>query len=257
VLETLSKGPATPNLQDKSVYKWMLKGKIMFLEERFLFKSPSDFLKEDLPAFEEFKSILKKYEIDVMSVVAYKRKDSSFSVNDQYDHYVVPYLRIIVNNKESFEKNVNGPSRLGLIKKDIKELVISEWEKICLKYNFDLDEAYDKHMHIGISNGACMLITFAIRGLKEQIITIVLKITQITPKHVFVNSSPGITISFPDKKSYQVSEKYFDKIKKEILEILIKNHAYILESEILNTLNISFLHTDMKNVNWYGLSRED
>lgn len=80
---------------------------------------------------------------------------------------------------------------------------------------------------------------------------------KIKPRHVFGSSEPAYHIVYQDQKSFEGCEKSggFDAIKKVCHDVLHSNDLLCYYAE--DKVTIKIRHCEEKDINLYGLSRED
>jgi hypothetical protein len=76
------------------------------------------------------------------------------------------------------------------------------------------------------------------------------------PEYIYCSSSPSYNIIFKNENDFNLfNDKYAHKVSTKIHTILKSNDKYDYYNT--NKLKINYLHTEMKDINLYGLSRED
>lgn len=207
-----------------------------------------DLFKKDDDCFEYFKERCQQNGVHIISVIAVAKGQSIFKN--------IPYMCIYVANEKDFiEYEVDFGTR-GMLNDFTKEKILPLWYETCKLFNLNIDEYYHPQMPIGLSRIDHTYYSYFTREHKQEIIDIIIKETSYHPKYVFASSSGYITIVFTEEQ-YADIEKHTDKIIDSILNYANTVINTILGDVNLQPLSVFLYHLGMKNLNLYGLSRED
>lgn len=213
-------------------------------------KASSDFM-----PFEDFKEeIKKKLNINVALTVITLRSDSYFVVGKSQK---VPYLKLYTL-KDSYEKIIGNPERMGLCSEEQKLKIMEIWYSICLKYNLNLDEYYDSKMYVGAERFETMCFSAFAYTQKEIVQDYLLKTLQTKPRDIFASSMPGVNIVYEtaDYERLNIEEKQ-EELSEKIKELAIDYVHEIAPIVTECNLKVTFYHPKMENYNGYGLARQD
>jgi len=140
-----------------------------------------------------------------------------------------------------------------------------EWEKtqiirkslnsILIMHNFGSGYVSDRtYIFVG-SPWEHIVIDNLGRTKKDEVELVISKILPNVPKYIFWHSSAKYYLVFKNKAHYGVALPYLEKIEK-IIEGIFSNADPAKHSRS-HKVALTFLHMGMKDLNLYGLSRQD
>lgn len=222
-------------------------------------------------AQDDLKSYLLTIGICASDLNVVSRSDSHYSVacdsNDPFRgtippdkaaNKIVPFININVCTNENYlslgiDRRMNNWQSTYSYTDNIRK----KWSEILGPEI--LNDYYDKDMLILFENAEMCMLTNIIYDNCKEVYLLLSTLNVVMPRVVFCCSTPGYNIIYHNKNDYDNAKIHgdFTLVNNTIIEFIIKKYPKDNISIVKESMKIDFYHPEMKEFNFYSLSRHD
>lgn len=200
--------------------------------------------KPDCECIEYFKIRCRQEDLHIQAVEVRAR-----GVSNVID---VPSLTVYVEYPADY--NLYGP-RNGGVFENIGEIIKALWLETCINFNLKLKKYYTD-LWLSLELVHHEFYSYFVRKYKQELTHEISKIALCNPQYVFASSSGYMAIVF-NENDLQPFDIWRNIISNQVIKYIKAKSADIIGNINLLPIEVSVYHKGMKDLNLYGLSRED